>query len=46
MPRRAFDRHPAKQNIQLPYTESAAKQGDLHIQQGYDLMEYFLYGNK
>ena len=35
-----------KQNIQLPYTESAAKQGDLHIQQGYDLMEYFLYGNK
>jgi 2,3-bisphosphoglycerate-independent phosphoglycerate mutase len=36
---------PSRQNIQLPYTETAAKQGDLHIQQGYDLMEYFLYGN-
>ncbi len=37
---------PARENMQLPYTEAAAKQGDLHIQQGYDLMEYFLYGNK
>jgi 2,3-bisphosphoglycerate-independent phosphoglycerate mutase len=37
---------PARENLQLPYTEAAAKQGDLHIQQGYDLMEYFLYGNK
>ncbi len=37
---------PARQHIQLPYTEAAAKQSDLHIQQGYDLMEYFLYGNK
>ena len=36
---------PARTNIQLPYTESAAKQGDLHIQHGYDLMEYFLYSN-
>jgi 2,3-bisphosphoglycerate-independent phosphoglycerate mutase len=36
---------PPRVSIQLPYTESAAKQGDLHIQQGYDLMEYFLYGN-
>ena len=37
---------PARQNLQLPYTESAAKQSDLHIQQGYELMQYFLYGNK
>ncbi|HVX84714.1 MAG TPA: cofactor-independent phosphoglycerate mutase [Phycisphaerae bacterium] len=37
---------PPKQNLQLPYTEAAAKQSDLHIQQGHDLMEYFLYGNK
>ncbi|MGN6369951.1 MAG: cofactor-independent phosphoglycerate mutase [Phycisphaerae bacterium] len=37
---------PSKQNLQLPYTEAAAKQSDLHIQQGYELMEYFLYGNK
>jgi 2,3-bisphosphoglycerate-independent phosphoglycerate mutase len=37
---------PPKQNLQLPYTEAAAKQSDLHIQQGFELMEYFLYGNK
>ena len=36
---------PPRPNIQHPYTEAGAKQGDLHIQQGYDLMEYFLYGN-
>jgi 2,3-bisphosphoglycerate-independent phosphoglycerate mutase len=36
---------PARQNIQLPYTEKGAKQGDLHVHQGYDLMEFFLYGN-
>ena len=36
---------PARENMPLPYTEAAAKQGDLHIGQGYDLMEYFLYGN-
>jgi len=36
---------PPRPNIQHPYTEADAKQGDLHIQQGYDLMEYFLYGN-
>jgi 2,3-bisphosphoglycerate-independent phosphoglycerate mutase len=36
---------PGRENIQLPYTEAAAKQGDLHIQQGFELMEYFLYGN-
>lgn len=36
---------PPRTNMQLPYTEAAAKQGDLHIQQGYDLMEFFLYGN-
>ena len=37
---------PPRENIQLPYTEAAARQGDLHIQQGFDLMEYFLYGNR
>jgi len=36
---------PARENIQLPYTEAAARQGDLHVQQGFELMEYFLYGN-
>lgn len=36
---------PPRPNIQHPYTEAGAKQGDLHIQQGYDLMEYFLFGN-
>jgi 2,3-bisphosphoglycerate-independent phosphoglycerate mutase len=36
---------PARTNIQLPYTESAANQSDLHIPQGYDLMEYFLFSN-
>ena len=38
----AANHHP---DIQLPYTEEAAKQGDLHVQQGHDLMEYFLFGN-
>ena len=28
-----------------PFTESAAKASDLHIQKGYDLMEYFLSAN-
>ena len=28
--------------FQRPYTEEAAMQSDLHIQRGYDLMEYFL----
>lgn len=28
-----------------PYTEEAARSSDLHIQQGYDLMEYFLFAN-
>jgi 2,3-bisphosphoglycerate-independent phosphoglycerate mutase len=36
---------PPRQNVQFPFTEEGAKQGDLHIQQGYDLMEFFLYGN-
>ncbi|HVT82860.1 MAG TPA: cofactor-independent phosphoglycerate mutase [Phycisphaerae bacterium] len=36
---------PGRRDKTLPYTEAAAKQGDLHVQQGYDLMEYFLYGN-
>ncbi len=36
---------PARENLPLPYTEAAAKQGDLHVQQGYELMEYFLFGN-
>ena len=31
--------------FQRPYTEEAARQSDLHVQQGYELMEYFLYGN-
>lgn len=33
---------PARGSVQLPYTEAAAKQGDLHIAQGFDLMGYFL----
>jgi 2,3-bisphosphoglycerate-independent phosphoglycerate mutase len=36
---------PPRPNVQFPYTEAGAKQGDLHIQEGYGLMEYFLYGN-
>lgn len=28
-----------------PFTEKAAKESDLHIQKGYDLMEYFLAAN-
>ncbi len=37
---------PGRQNIQLPYTEAGAKQSGLRIEQGYDLMEYFLRGNR
>jgi 2,3-bisphosphoglycerate-independent phosphoglycerate mutase len=37
---------PARSTVQLPYTETAARQSDLHIQQGYDLMEFFLNANK
>jgi len=36
---------PKRPQVQLPYTEEAARQGDLHIGNGYDLMEYFLYGH-
>jgi 2,3-bisphosphoglycerate-independent phosphoglycerate mutase len=36
---------PGRPNLPLPYTEAAAKQSDLHVQQGFELMEYFLYGN-
>ena len=36
---------PAKTSTPL-HTESAARQGDVHIQQGFEHMEYFLYGNK
>jgi 2,3-bisphosphoglycerate-independent phosphoglycerate mutase len=36
---------PARQSLKLTYTEAAAKQGDLHVQQGFDLMEYFLEAN-
>jgi 2,3-bisphosphoglycerate-independent phosphoglycerate mutase len=36
---------PGRENLQLPYTEIAAKSSDLHVAQGFDLMEYFLYGN-
>ncbi len=36
---------PARPEVQRPFTEAGARQGDLHIQQGYDLMEYFLFGN-
>jgi 2,3-bisphosphoglycerate-independent phosphoglycerate mutase len=28
--------------VPRPYTEAAAKESDLHIERGYDLMEYFL----
>ena len=28
--------------VPRPYTEAAAKESDLHIQRGFDLMEYFL----
>ena len=31
--------------VQRPYTEEAERQSDLHVQQGFELMEYFLYGN-
>ena len=37
---------PARGSVQFPYTEAAARQGDLHIAQGYDLMEYFLHAAK
>jgi 2,3-bisphosphoglycerate-independent phosphoglycerate mutase len=30
--------------LKLPYTEKAAKQSDLHIEHGHELMEYFLRG--
>ena len=36
---------PTRPTVQLPYTEAGAVQSDLHIPQGYDLMEYFLFGN-
>ncbi|HEY4328549.1 MAG TPA: phosphoglycerate mutase, partial [Phycisphaerae bacterium] len=35
----------ARKDMAFPYTEEAAKKGDLHVQQGFDLMEYFLKGN-
>jgi 2,3-bisphosphoglycerate-independent phosphoglycerate mutase len=31
--------------FQRPYTEAAANESDLHIDRGYDLMEYFLQGS-
>lgn len=31
--------------IPRPFTEAAARDSDLHIQRGHDLMEYFLQGN-
>ena len=36
---------PTRSNIQLPFTESAAAASDLHILEGYGLMEYFLASN-
>jgi len=36
---------PAREAIQFPYTEAGAKQGDLHVGNGYELMEFFLKGN-
>ncbi|MCL2647387.1 MAG: cofactor-independent phosphoglycerate mutase [Phycisphaerales bacterium] len=36
---------PARSSVQLPFTESAAASSDLHINEGYGLMEYFLYSN-
>ncbi|MCL2640426.1 MAG: cofactor-independent phosphoglycerate mutase [Phycisphaerales bacterium] len=36
---------PARLSVQLPFTEAAAAESDLHIPDGHDLMEYFLFSN-
>ena len=36
---------PTRTSVQLPFTESAAAGSDLHILEGYGLMEYFLFSN-
>ena len=33
---------PARESLKLTYSEADAKRGDLHVQEGYSLMEYFL----
>jgi hypothetical protein len=33
-----------KSVVQSPYSEKNAAAGDLKIEQGHELMEYFLYG--
>jgi 2,3-bisphosphoglycerate-independent phosphoglycerate mutase len=32
-------------DLQVPYTEAAAKKSEFHVARGYDLMEYFLTGS-
>lgn len=36
---------PARASVQAPFTEAAARAGDIHIPAGYELMEYFLRSN-